>query len=380
MNLSAGSGATQAPKGSSGWRHSSEHDVRYWKETAQGKEFLSASPDLNPHFHDAHRVRIPYCSGDSHAGTAIQEDLFITGHLNFKRIIRDIATNYPEAWGTAQKILLWGVSAGGKGVVVNCDWLARAVEKMGLPADAVKCAPHSSMFLPAYWADTKSAEPDPLLPPLDYVSWQDEAERPPSPETDFYHSFIPPECQDGNFCRSAGNIYKYIQAPVYMIQDEFDTAPLQSLGFPWQTDEKNTEQGQNYVSLFGASVRETLENHKEGDGVYLTSCFQHGSHIANVDNGDISYQDSLADWFFEKGDLPHVLMDACSEEAGLPCNPKCANLDSSTCLLQFSTVCQEQRETKAECMDCAGAWMDQLEAAGCTAEELDSIFDSETCG
>jgi len=374
MNKSAGGGQTQAPKGSSGWENG-VHGPRYWKETAQGKDFLSSHPDLNPDFHHAHHVRIPYCTGDSHAGTAIQEGLYLTGHSNFVRMIHHIAETI-EAWSSATHILLWGVSAGGKGVLVNCDWLRREVEDMGLSA-TVKCAPHSSMFLPAYWAD-EGSEPEPALPPLNYELWKVGGERPAVPQTDFYHSYIPPECEDDEYCRSGGNIYRYIQTPVYAIQDEYDTAPLQQLGFAWQTEESETVEGQKYISLFGASVRETLKNHKSGDGVYLTSCFQHGSHTANVNSGEVSYQDSLGDWFWGRGNVSHVLMDDCSEVTGLPCNPNCANLDASTCLLEFSTRCQEQLGSKKECKDCAKAWADELTAAGCTEDELVSII-MDTC-
>ena len=76
-----------------------------------------ATQDSNPDFHHAHHVRIPYCTGDSHAGTAVQEGLYLMGHSNFVRMIHHIAETI-EAWSSATHILLWG--AGGKGVLVNC--------------------------------------------------------------------------------------------------------------------------------------------------------------------------------------------------------------------------------------------------------------------
>ena len=111
-----------------------------------GKPLLNSYAAINPDFFDAHRVYVPYCTGDVHGGqrNATSPDtwgLWFDGHLNVKRIIADLTEK--SGMGNATQILLTGSSAGGIGTFVNADWLTSQ-----FPEATVKAAPQAGWFFP----------------------------------------------------------------------------------------------------------------------------------------------------------------------------------------------------------------------------------------
>ena len=103
---------------------------------------------INPGFWDAHKVYVPYVSGDAHLGTrtaaftfpddpewgtvpsqtGAQPEFFFSGHLNTVHIVAELTTNATflangGGIGQATDVLLTGCSAGGYGARGNSDWL-----------------------------------------------------------------------------------------------------------------------------------------------------------------------------------------------------------------------------------------------------------------
>jgi len=391
-------------KGTSGWRNGEiDPDVDDPLETtkpAQGK--LSIDENTNPHFFNAHHVFVEYCTGDGHAGRignpdpvlhrAGEKDLYMDGHLNFKRILEELGKE--DGISQVKRVLLYGSSAGGLGVYVNCDYLWREMKKRGV---SVKCAPESGLYMQGYWQGGDE-ELDPLRAPQLYPLWKANVttvEELPEicntwadrgvqvPETcggsRWQKKYLPPQCvkehpDSPDVCLSAGTIYRHMKAPLYVNQDEFDTSPLGQVGLG-KCRERRTESGTDYVRRFGAAVRETLKFHKHGDGVYLTSCLQHGGHTANVDGGSVSYEQSLGDWFHERGQPEdHRLMDACTEEgSGLPCNAACLGLDDDCCTSAFITECVDSFESVDKCVTCAQRTKGKLLREGCEEGNFQSM-------
>jgi len=357
-----------------------------WADTISAGSFLSTSPTTNPDFYNAHHVYIDYCTGDGHAGQISEPDPqvhgggYFDGHLNFKRIMQHITETIPAA-RSLKRILLYGSSAGGKGVFVNCDFLQSLVTQAGGPEDAVMCLAQSGMFFPAFWQGASD-----VIYPENYRTWSSGAASPAEwrgPRFgDFFNYYLPEGCKSAHVgeevkCLSAGAIYPHIQAPIYIRQDEFDTSPLLKMGF--NLADANTEHGQEYLRLFGQAMRLTLKqtiSHplgKTSDGVYLTSCFQNGQHKARV-NG-VHYSDSVADWFWGRGEVSHHLLDACTEEAPfLPCNPKCHGVGIGICEVTFMTRCADSVEAgSAECETCASDHLSEFSDVGCTEAEIDAM-------
>merc|ERR1712176_834988 len=62
---------------------------------------------------------------------------------------------------------------------------------------------------------------------------------------------------------------------------------------------------------------------KKGDGLFLPSCFLHGTLYTETKLSGFSALEGLGDWFFGRGKVPRVLVDNCKMQDGLPCNPTC---------------------------------------------------------
>ncbi len=94
---------------------------------------LSDDPEENPHFADANHVFVPYCSSDSWSGTATTKNpdgLTFMGSYIVQEVVRQLA--HREELLTGEELFLTGSSAGGTGVLVNVDYVAKMVSKSGL--------------------------------------------------------------------------------------------------------------------------------------------------------------------------------------------------------------------------------------------------------
>jgi len=305
--------------------------------------FLSDDSTYNQHFHNAHHVYVPYCTGDTHAGrvshpTSDQWGYYFDGHLNFKAIVREMVATLPSA----SRVLLYGTSAGGKGTFHNCDWLRGHMNRNGRSAD-VFCAPHSGWFMPG---DTEDND-DTQAPPTPWEFWKNgtldtNGEAATKDILRLQRVYLPPECTSAVpdserwRCYTVHVMYPYIVAPVFVFQDTFDQFKIMSSGgLPgWAV---STDLGEEYIAYFGrAMVKSTgqVANHpfgKTGDALFLASCFVHGSgRSARLGSGGWHKDDAIADWFWRDGEgqIPNILIDDCEMDSpGLPCNPRCPGVE-----------------------------------------------------
>ena len=100
------------------------------------KGMLSSDPAANPDLYTWNRVFVPYCSGDVWMGTkraAVnpfpQEGAwrgYFHGHYILEDMYEDISDRHVMSSPPTHAVLT-GCSAGGMGVIFNCDWFAPAV-------------------------------------------------------------------------------------------------------------------------------------------------------------------------------------------------------------------------------------------------------------
>jgi len=94
---------------------------------------LSNSSIENPEFHAANKVFIHYCSSDLWSGnrheTRGYRPVQFRGRIILRSIINDLLRNNSSLSESGTEILLTGWSAGGVGVMVNLDWLAKRLPK-----------------------------------------------------------------------------------------------------------------------------------------------------------------------------------------------------------------------------------------------------------
>jgi len=297
---------------------------------------LSDDPDVNPDFHGAHHVQVPYCTGDGHQGTvtkptSAQWGYYFSGHVNFELIVQHIVDTIPAA-KDATKVLLTGNSAGGIGTFHNCDFLADKLASLGISAE-VSCAPKAGWFVPGFTEDQE----DPELPPSTWDNWSaGKTGGPDSGGAEVWQAYAHPDClkahssSDANKCSSASVVYPFIRTRMYFMQNMYDPAQINGQ-FGLRKSDMQTKQGKEYIAYFGRAMRNSTNQvlTKPGDGLFLASCYAHGDGLGVGPVGTtkvkgLTSAQGLGDWFTGKPTLPTILIDDCEMESpGLPCNPTC---------------------------------------------------------
>jgi hypothetical protein len=328
---------------------------------------------------------------------------YFSGHLNFKHIMEHIFKTVPDA-PKMKRVLFAGNSAGGFGVFLNCDFLQDFLADQGTSA-TVKCAPKAGWFEPGFTED--HADPD--ATPSDWASWSSGKPSPYGPDstpTAIWQTYFPSNCvaARGNEswkCSSVHVAYPYIKAPVFVLENQYDTNQIlvQKL---LPIDQESTSMGQEYIAYYGRAMRNSTNmvvHHpfgKKGDGLFLPSCFDHGA-TGKIKLSGVTGQAATNDWFFGRGQIPHVLIDDCEMPSpGLPCNPTCDRIPTPSpppsptptpspppsptpkddCEATLRSLCGDHMASKTECRECAAQHGVELATHGCTGKKVKSICPS----
>ena len=340
---------------------------------------LNSDCSTNPDFCHATHVWVPYCTADLHQGnnTSPSDDtwgLWFDGHANFAAIVAELQQKM--GLNVATSVLLMGSSAGGVGTFKNVDYLASQV-----PHATVKGAPDAGWFNPAA---LPTDLPD-IYWPSDWAHFSTgqhgNAYTEPNTTVFIEHllgtvyqgrGLFPPACiadqKSGQWwaCQSIHNWYKYIESPLFIMEALYDTNQIFS-GLGATTTPASSEEAVllRYIEMFGEAMRTSTEQvladapltvKSQPDGLFLPSCLahattQHSKHTpAGTPNIEIDGMIALtylggasrtlrsspriylacsshclsltfSDWFFERNQLPHRVVENCPQSAGgLPCN------------------------------------------------------------
>lgn len=311
------------------------HQTRESNDVGSDRGILSPFASHNPDFYNAHKVSVPYCTGDTHAGTVVnptteQWGFYFSGHLNFKFIVEHIAATIP-AGAKAKRVLLTGNSAGGAGTIWNCDFLQDKLVSLGLRA-TLKCAPLAGWFFPGFTEDQSDVE----LPPSAYSAWSSGGSGglPLEAINGLYQSYVHPDCMkahgasDAWKCGTASAVYPYIKTPMYVMEHQYDVNQVVlQLGLPKSSF--STVSGEEFIAYFGRAMRNSTQQvlAKPGNGLFHPSCMSHGDGLGISGTTQVKGHTSakgLGDWFFGRNGTPAHLVDDCDmPEPGLPCNPTC---------------------------------------------------------
>lgn len=277
-------------------------------------------------------------------------------------------------------MLLSGSSAGGAGTILNCDWLQSALTDHASAAQ-VKCAPTAGWFFPGSTED----QSDPEAAPSDWAHWSigetggvfhDDSGR------QLYQTYLHDGCvrnheaSDAWKCGSAHTVYPYIQTPMYVMENQYDTNQL-SAQLKLPKSEYSTDAGMGYIAYFGRAMRNSTAqviSHpfgKKGDGLYLPSCLDHGIAGTTTLQGFTKNQ-ALGDWFHNRAGAPLILVDGCEMQSpGLPCNPTCDSVPSGGgCKDAVQQLCGDKIGSDVVgCETCARSFRSELLAAGCSTEQ-----------
>eukprot|EP00118_Oscarella_pearsei_P028790 m.2931 g.2931 ORF g.2931 m.2931 type:complete len:383 (+) comp8982_c0_seq2:464-1612(+) len=293
---------------------------KHWPSTSADDKgdvpgLLSTDPVANKDFYSWNHVYIPYCGGDVHSGQRggpNDWNLYFAGHLTVKTVLSDLLN-----WTSlhqAKDVLVSGRSAGGIAAFEQADYFAEIL----------------------HWASVKSAPIGGLFSPegiTSYDRWQ--KEEGPEPRVSFghdlYQSFTQEACTKANpgkayMCGPANIafVYSYVKTPLFVIENQYDSYQLyKGLGCP----ENGANETFRFFAYYGEHMRATMEtitNSSEYIGLFGPSCLAHiedfGLPYKGVNIGNITYGESLGDWFFGRKNATYTrLMDQCK----FPCNKSC---------------------------------------------------------
>jgi len=289
----------------------------YWNDTFNDRlGVLSANASINP-FADFNHVWVPYCSGDTHTGTLMSDDIlgfYFSGHLTIVALCQHLKDTTHIL--NATHILLSGASAGGIGVFNNADYIRNQFPNAGL-----KAAPQAGYFFPSSLVIYEEwlLGIDVQYPPIasEYLA------------TAFY-SYPDESCAKANpdkvwRCWDASFVFPYIGTPFFIVNNIFDQSVLNTVA--WIND--GTIDSQAYLAYFGDSVTQSISSsisNTSKDAYWLVGCYSHTVNLcmgSPTTAGGLHYSEVLSDWFFEKNKLPHHIIDSCWQVGKGPCNPIC---------------------------------------------------------
>ena len=319
------------------------------------KGMLSSDAAANPDLHTWNRVFVPYCSGDVWMGTkraAVnpfpQEGAwrgYFHGHFILEDMYEDISDRYVSSSPPTHAVLT-GCSAGGMGVIFNCDWFAA-----NFYGDVdVACRPEAGWFgLPqASYARFSSAVPasgrlgpDPRKNVQ--ANWTMQVEpylrtssvgRRCVEDVQSGKLHIPycdgQELGDAECCFTPPYAYAYSKTRMFLSQNSADAYQVyETAPFPVHTyqtcaasiRDTNATAYWLYIrgTIAGSLTRFVVDGAKRAqDGLFMPACLVHcmANWQGPVTLHSKTDQRAFGDWYFRRGG-EHMLLDNSTDPAAL---------------------------------------------------------------
>ena len=134
---------------------------------------------------------------------------------------------------------------------------------------------------------------------------------------------------DAFVCGSVDATYAYAKAPLFVVENRFDTYQLGKVeGLDTKAPHGAGTKAGGYVRYYGRAMAASVARQvraKAGDGMFFPSCFDHtGNFGLRVKNtiANTTFVAPIGDWFFGRDKLGHLLEDDCGE---LPCGAGCTH-------------------------------------------------------
>ncbi|XP_051529312.1 palmitoleoyl-protein carboxylesterase notum1a-like [Myxocyprinus asiaticus] len=262
-----------------GWYCFSKHtcDSRYetmrrlmssskWPMTRTGTGILSPQPEENPHWWNANRVFVPYCSSDVWSGSTTktdQNDYAFMGSLIIQEVIKDLLA---IGLDSAKVLLLAGSSAGGTGVLLNVDHVAELLKDLGHGSVQVRGLADSGWFL-----DNKQYRNTDCIDTVNCAP-TDAIQR----GIRYWASVVPEHCrrvfegEEWN-CFFGYKVHPTLKSPVFVVQWLFDEAQL-TVDNIHLTGQTLQEGKWRYIQNLGNELRNTMKN---VPAMFAPACLSH---------------------------------------------------------------------------------------------------------
>jgi len=310
---------------------------------SDGSNVFSSAP-FNPFSNWSH-VYVPYLTGDVHIGTDRAPNLqgfYFSGHNILEAIVSKLLNE--TSLRNASRVLLAGGSAGGIGTFANADWLGSTLRAHHSAPERLVYRAHPQAG--AYFVNRELAIFPEMAPPIGidgnlaplasaylYLWFK---QRGPPPFLD--QSCMAAHSQAPHQCWSAAVHYAYVETPLYVAQNMYDSNQAGSVcGLDWWPLPKGQDEhaaaveaykvyfGNQTVHGIGSEVLTHGAKKTPQDGLFIPSCWMHTGNLCMQSTATKvrgwTLAASLADWFAGGSAVPHTLVDDCVGDG--PCNSNC---------------------------------------------------------
>ncbi len=281
----------------------------------------------NPDFCKWNHIFDPYCSQDLHSGqqTSPNEwNLYFSGHHVLDSILNDL----DHVLSNSTEIIVTGASAGGLGLWMNVDWIAKRY-----PNARVTGAGVASLYFYATFYQGRDAVPPAM------ADFRQEGVK---NMYKLYDAFVDEDCVAAKSltsseysCMFLNNSLPYIDTDIFVIQSQTDQVVLEGHdGFPGE-DYLNKTPEKYFVRDWHFNMSNALQpfinqeitniNKNERDlGVFAAACYTHTDFTPSYPLIEqMNFMQSFHNFYYasDEGHASdsYLLIDDCGEV----CNPTC---------------------------------------------------------
>jgi hypothetical protein len=268
---------------------------------------------LNPDWHDATYIYLPYCTSDSFSGMKDASPQTFGWHFRGKRVLTYIVQSLLSVGlGSATQVLVSGCSAGGVAVMANLDYVASLLPKMS--GRIIKGHNDAGWIM-----DARPMVPIPVT--LTQIIQQG---------VQLWGGFPDQTCVTANpteiwKCYMGQYAYPYITTPLLVHQETEDFVQLIAGGCnkPFNT------QKEQYLNEFRVNFTRSLAMLKPPHAAFSPACWWHcsteGEQLWTISiQGKINDRTALHYWY-----LNNVAADWIDDCPGYSCSVGCPKISES---------------------------------------------------
>lgn len=291
----------------------------------------------NPTFCTWNHLYDPYCTQDLHSGqvTTPSNDtwgLYFAGHHVFTAMLDEMDNHFTNSLKDATDIILSGGSAGGIGVWMNVDYLAKRYPKAKVTALTI-----AGHYFYATFYDGVNHTDSSGIADFRETAW---------PTTyALYDAFVDESCKIAHelkgmhpgACMLSNNSFPYIESDAFVVQAQTDQvvltghdcwpetymyeAPEQEFMSAWQANMTVALKPLMAIDSKTVKDEEVSRRKTPRNGVFAAACYTHGgfTHSYPLIQGYNFYQ-AFGNFYFESTS-PELYK--LSDDCGLMCNPTC---------------------------------------------------------
>ncbi|KMZ72024.1 pectin acetylesterase, family CE13 [Zostera marina] len=287
---------------------------------------LSNKASKNPDFYDWNKARVRYCDGSSYTGDVEAVDPATKLHFRGNRIFHAMIHHFKTmGLSNAKNVLLAGCSAGGLGVILQCDHFRNLMP----PTTNVKCLADAGYFINAKTVAGTSQIEEIYA---DVVRTHNSAK------------VLPKYCtskMSPGLCFFPENVVAGIKTPLFILNAAYDSWQIKNILAPgvadphgkWRNCKKNIKNcssaqigvmqsyRQNFLHALSKAGRPTSR------GMFINSCYAHcqaGVQSTWMDvgspvlSGKTTIGKAVGDWYFDRDHFKAI-------DCPYPCDKSCHN-------------------------------------------------------